>query len=121
SSAVFSHPAPPPPPPLFPYTTLFRSQAVRRDSQLATSVDTENAHHTERPQHDMALQQGTVVTEEEVVRAADRDAQPAVRRQTIINRLDVGLDRTALRVGRAAVLAQEKHEWPRDAVSNDAP
>src|SRR5437764_11183928 len=28
-------------------------------------------------------------------------------------------DRTALRVGRAAVLAQEKHEWPRDAVSNE--
>src|SRR5713101_8218194 len=48
--------------------------AVRRNGKLATSVDVEHTEPAERPTHDTALQQGSVVTEEEMVRATDRDA-----------------------------------------------
>src|SRR5713226_2004762 len=68
----------------------------------------------------MALQQGSVVAKEEMVRPPDRDAQPSLRRQTIINRLDVGPNLTATRVGRLAVVAQEEHERLMKAVLYDA-
>src|SRR5256885_6338984 len=68
----------------------------------------------------MALEQGGVVAEQEMVRAADRDAQPAVRRQAIIDRLNVGLDLAVCRVGRLAVVAQQEHERPTDTLTNDA-
>ena len=55
-----------------------------------------------------------------MVRATDRDAQPSIRRQAIINRLDIGSDLAVARVGRIAVVAQEKHERTRDARPNDA-
>src|SRR5207237_7744866 len=71
-------------------------------------------------QHDMALQQRSVVAEEEMVRATDRDAHPSIRRQAIIYRLDIGSDLAVARVGRIAVVAQEKHERTRDARPNDA-
>src|SRR5436305_1888583 len=38
----------------------------------------------------------------------------------IINRLDVGRDLTADRVGQIAVVAQEEHEWLMEACMNDA-
>src|SRR6202165_4028776 len=56
-----------------------------------------------------------------MVWATDLNAYPSVRRQTIINRLDVGLDLTDLRVGRKiALAAQEEHERLADARLNDA-
>src|SRR6202165_743804 len=56
-----------------------------------------------------------------MVWATDLNAYPSVRRQTIINRLDVGLDLTDLRVGRKIALAtQEEHERLVDACLNDA-
>src|SRR5260370_1837211 len=68
----------------------------------------------------MAFQQGYVVTEEEMVRATNRDSQPSIRRQTIINRLDVCFDLTSDRVGRITVVAQEEHEGLMEACLNDA-
>jgi hypothetical protein len=67
----------------------------------------------------VALQQRSVVAEQEMVRAADLDQQSSVPRQTIINRLDVGLDLTALQVGRVLV-AQEEHEGLVQTRLNDA-
>src|SRR5258708_2494606 len=55
-----------------------------------------------------------------MVRATDLDAQPSIPRQTIINRLDVGLDLAGDRVGRIAVAAQKKHERLMEARLNDA-
>src|SRR5712692_3979284 len=55
-----------------------------------------------------------------MVRATDGDAQPSIRRQTIVNRLDAGQDLTADRIGRMAVVAQEEHERSMDAFLNDA-
>src|SRR5579864_9586953 len=69
----------------------------------------------------MALQQGSVVAEGEMVRAANYDAQPFIRRQTIVNRLNVGHDLTNLRVGRKiALAAQQEHERLVDACLTDA-
>src|SRR5205823_14359340 len=93
--------------------------AVRRHSELATSINTENAQHTERPQDDMALEQRSVVAKIEVVCATDLDHQSSVRRQPIINRLDVGLHLTSLRVGRV-VVGEEKHEGLVETCLNDA-
>src|SRR5579864_8145178 len=94
--------------------------AVRRDGKLAASVDTDDTCHAEPPEHDMALQQGAIVAEQVMVRAADRDAQPAGRRQMIVNRLDVGPDLPADRVGRIAMVAEEDHERLAHALLNDA-
>src|SRR5207244_174492 len=94
--------------------------AVRGHGKLAASIDTENTEHTERTQHDVAFQERSVIAEQEMVRAADRDAEPCVRRQTIINRLDVGEDLPADRVGRSAVITQEDHERSLNAFLNDA-
>src|SRR5262249_6379225 len=89
--------------------------------KLTTSVDTELTEQAEHSPQEMALQQGSIVAEGEMVRATDCDAEPSIRRQTIINRLDVGLDLTDFRVGRKiAVVAQEKHERLVDACLNDA-
>src|SRR6266566_3358729 len=67
----------------------------------------------------MALQQGSIIAKEEMVCATNLDQQSSVRRQTIINRLDVGLDLAALRVGRALV-AEEKHKGLVQTCLNDA-
>src|SRR5260370_35100286 len=45
--------------------------AVRRNSKLATSIDTEHTKRTEPPPRDTALQQGAVIAEGKVVRATD--------------------------------------------------
>src|SRR6267154_3096714 len=74
----------------------------------------------QRPHEDMALQQGSVVAEEKMICAADRDLQPPVRWQVIINRLNVGLDLTGLRVGFAAVVAEDEHEGLMETFLNHA-
>src|SRR4029077_1238567 len=68
----------------------------------------------------MALQQRSIVTEQKMVRPADHDPQPSVRGQTIVNRLHVGQDVMALRVGLPTVVAQQEQERPIDASLNDA-
>src|SRR5882762_8923010 len=67
----------------------------------------------------MTLQQGSVIAEEEMICAADGDLQPSARRQVIINRLNVGLDLTGLRVGFAAVVAEDEHERLMETSLND--
>src|SRR5712671_3518680 len=68
----------------------------------------------------MALQQGSVVAEQKMICAADRDLQPPVRWQAIVNGLNVGLDLTGLRVGFAAVVAEDEHERLMETVLNHA-
>ena len=94
--------------------------AVRRDRKLATSVDSGLSRQTKHPAHDTALQQGAVVAEHEVEGASNRHAQSPVGRDAIIDRLDVGLDLSARRVGLPAVVAEEKHERLREPVSKHA-
>src|SRR5690348_7132671 len=95
--------------------------AVRRNGKLAASVDTELTEQTEHPQRHTALQESSVVAEGEMIRAANHDAQPSIRRQSIVNRLDVGHDLTDLRIGRKiALAAQQEHERLVDARLNDA-
>ena len=53
----------------------------------------------------MAFQQGSVVAEEKMVRATNLYERPSIRRQMIVNGLDVGSDLTALGVGLMAVIA----------------
>ena len=72
---------------------------MRRHGKLAASVDADDTEHPERAQHDVALQQRTVVAEKKVVRAADRDSEAAISRKTIVNRLDVGHDSTRFGIG----------------------
>src|SRR6266498_1376567 len=55
-----------------------------------------------------------------MVCAGDHDAQPSIRRQSIVNRLDVGHDLTADGIGRIAVVAQEEHERLMKALPHDA-
>ena len=56
-----------------------------------------------------------------MVRTADHDAQPSIRRQTIVNRLDVHHDLTVFRGGRKiTVVAQEEHERCLNTCLNDA-
>src|SRR5712672_1714053 len=74
----------------------------------------------QRPHHDMALQQGSVVAEEKMICAADRDLEPPVRWQVIVNRLDVGLDLMGLCVGFAAVVAEDEHERLMETFLNHA-
>jgi hypothetical protein len=57
----------------------------------------------------MAFQQGSVVAEEKMIRATNFDVRPSVRRQTIINRLDVGQYLTAFGVGLATMVTLQKH------------
>ena len=54
-----------------------------------------------------------------MVRTTDRDAVPGICWKTIVDRLDVGVDLTADRVGRIAVVAQEEHERLAQALLND--
>src|SRR5947209_105931 len=56
-------------------------QAVRCYGKLATSVDSDHAQPAQRPHHDMALQQRSVVTEQKMICAADGDLQPSAGRQ----------------------------------------
>src|SRR6267142_6177058 len=74
----------------------------------------------QRPHQDMTLQQRAVVAEEEMICAADCDLQPPVRWQVIVNGLNVGLDLTGLRVGFAAVVAEDEHEWLMETLLNHA-
>src|SRR6266699_3302740 len=67
----------------------------------------------------MAPEQRCVVAKEEMVCATDLDQQSSVRRKPIINRLDVGLHLTSLRVGRV-VVGEEKHEGLVETCLNDA-
>src|SRR5947208_1005552 len=55
-----------------------------------------------------------------MIRAADGDEQPLIRRQTIVNGSDVAHDLPPLRLRFAMVIAQKKHEWPIDSCLNDA-
>jgi hypothetical protein len=67
-------------------------QAVRRDCKLATSVDTELTEHAKDTPHYTALQESSVVAEREVASAADHDAHPLIRWQTIVDRLNISKD-----------------------------
>ena len=58
----------------------------------------------------MALQQGPVFAEAEVIRAAYEYFKPAVARQPIVNGADVRFDWAGLRIGLASVVAQQEHE-----------
>src|SRR5437764_13020036 len=55
-----------------------------------------------------------------MIRAADGDEQPLIRRQTIVNGPDVAHDLPPVRLRFAMVIAQKKHEWPIDSCLNDA-
>ena len=77
------------------------------------------AEHSKHSTQKMTFQQSSVVAEGEMMRTADCKALPSIRRQTIINRLNVGPDLLALRVGLAAVIAEKKHEWLMDPLRND--
>src|SRR5216117_3657703 len=61
----------------------------------------------------MALHQSSVAAEEKMVRATNLYERPSIRRQAIVNRMQVGRDLTAFRVGLMAVVAQQEHERPR--------
>src|SRR5712671_3639157 len=50
-------------------------QAIHRHSKLTAAVNSDNAQRMQRPHQDMALQQGSVVAEEKMICAADRDLQ----------------------------------------------
>src|SRR5437867_4429674 len=79
--------------------------AVRGNGKLATSLDMENTEHAERAEHDVALQQGQVVVEEEMVAASNHYEEASICGQAIVNRSYVGHDLAAHRVGRASVVA----------------
>src|SRR5215469_1849079 len=75
----------------------------------------------QNPAEAMASQKGSVVAKCEMVRAPNRNAQPPIWRQAIINGLDVSFDLTDLRVGRKIAFAtSKKHEWSGDAELDDA-
>src|ERR1035438_3757030 len=95
------------------------THTVRRHSKLAASVDTDNAKHAQCAHHDMTFQQSSVVAEEKMGRATDRDTLPPIGRQAIVNRLDLAQDRTADRVGRIAMVAHEKHKRLVEAFLHD--
>src|SRR6266403_1780810 len=68
----------------------------------------------------MALLQCSVVAEKKMVRATNLQQRPSIRRQTIVNRSDVGHDLTALRLGLTTVVAQKEHKRPVDPRLNNA-
>src|SRR5438105_3428385 len=55
-----------------------------------------------------------------MVRAADRDTQPSLPRQTVVNRLDVPPDPARLRIGPMDLVAQYEHERLMQALPNHA-
>lgn len=69
----------------------------------------------------MAFQQRSIVPKQEMVRSLDYDLHPSLRRQAIVNGLNVGPDLPTLRVGFPAVVAHKKHERPIDPGLNHAP
>jgi len=93
--------------------------AVRCNGKLAASIDPENTCGAESPQHDVALQQSSVIAEHVVIRTSDGHLQPAVRRQAIVNGADVRLDGAGLGIGFAAVIAHQKQERLSDAFDDD--
>src|SRR5438034_11797470 len=68
----------------------------------------------------MALQRSSIAAEEKMVRATNLYERPSIRRQAIVNRMQVGRDLTAFRVGLMAVVAQQEHERPPDPCLNHA-
>src|SRR5437763_2347185 len=94
------------------------AHAIGRYSQLALPIDAERAKRTQRPPHELALQQSSVVAERVMVRAADRDEEPSIRREAIVNRLDVAFHLAVLRIGRMDLCAHKKHERLVDTFPN---
>jgi hypothetical protein len=64
--------------------------------------------------------QCSVGAEPVVIRASDRDLQPAVIRQPVKPGAEARLDVAALWIGLASVVAHEKEEWLSHGFADDA-
>ena len=62
-------------------------QAISCHGKLTTSVYSQSAEQTKCSAHDVALQQGSVITKSKMESATDLSADSSIRRQAIINRL----------------------------------
>src|SRR3954471_6691033 len=96
------------------------AHCVRGNGKLPAAVDPDQPDGAERSHHEVALQQRAIIAEQEVIRAADRNAQPPTGGLVVVDRLDVAADAARLWIRAMDVRAQEKHKRLLEAVVDDA-